>query len=194
MRSCGEKPVSPNAPFSSTVCRSARAELGFQSNSARSTRGDPAFARFARRPRAAAAPAAGRFTRRGWRARIVATWRVGVGHGCRRQPRSLEPASRASDTDRARRAAPESRARAVPSSVGVRIRFVIVAQQVEKSMHRQMGEMMVERLVLRLRLHAPPSRRQSRYRRAIHARPRRRLVPAETTAHWSACRCRAIAR
>src|SRR5205085_10522401 len=38
MRSCGEKPVSPNAPFSNTVCRSARAELGFQLNSARKTR------------------------------------------------------------------------------------------------------------------------------------------------------------
>src|SRR5205085_329396 len=37
-RSCGEKPVSPNPPFSSTVCRSARAELGFHLNSARTTR------------------------------------------------------------------------------------------------------------------------------------------------------------
>ena len=91
-----------------------------------------------------------------------------------------------------------SRARIARSSCSIvsasRVGLVIVAQQVEKSMHGEMGEMMVERLALGRGL-ARDGLVGDRDVAERFAAPAPRL-PArpETTARWSACRCRASAR
>ena len=102
----------------------------------------------------------------------------------------------AHDRDRARRAARGSRFRAFH---GLRffIRHMVVADEMEKSMHREMRQMMRERLCARRALPALWSRRRSRCRRAGE-RPCSLLAAArparERTARWSACRSRANSR
>src|SRR2546423_6090180 len=143
-RSCGEKPVSPKAPFSSTVCRSARAELGFQLNSARTTR----VSQLSPGSRAGGCRmTAGRFTRC-----ALGSLRLGasVSGMAASAPRFLQSV-------RNRGLVPQVRIRYAEAREDVALQLfhcfgggggvVVVAQQVEKALHREIDEMMVERLV-----------------------------------------------
>ena len=60
--------------------------------------------------------------------------------------RSLSGLARGRHRDRERRAAREFRSRAIPSSSASRIVLVVVAEQMQKAVHREMREMMLERL------------------------------------------------
>ena len=77
---------------------------------------------------------------------------------------------------------------------GVVVFFVIVADQMQETVDRKMAEMMIERLLFVVGLLARRligDRDIAEHARRIVGPPGRSAAAPETTARWSACRCRA---
>ena len=144
VRSMAEKPTSSGVEASSTTCRSARTDPGFQPNSVR-------IARISQLSAAGRSTSPSCTTHRQV-ARVCADChvlgrspgisvrplpvRIGIGNAELRENLPLE----------------------VFHGFGVVVVFVVVADQMQEAMHREMAEVMIERLLLRRRPRAAWSR------------------------------------